>query len=86
VDLTIPVIVRTHDMASAKGLAEAGATHVLPDNLAAGLGLSEHLLRVLDVAPQEIVDRIEHVRSVLDPARNGLGSAQDQGRIVPHRH
>ena len=28
--LTIPVIIRTHDMASAKGLAEAGATHVLP--------------------------------------------------------
>jgi len=84
--LTIPVIVRTHDMASAKGLAGAGATHVLPDNLAAGLGLSEHLLRVLGVAPQEIVDRIEHVRSILDPAGNGLGSAQDQGRIGPHRH
>jgi CPA2 family monovalent cation:H+ antiporter-2 len=83
--LTIPVIVRAHDMASAKGLAEAGATHVLPDNLAAGLGLSEHLLRVLGVAPHEIVDRIEHVRSVLDPAGNGPGSAQDQGRIGSHR-
>lgn len=83
--LTIPVIVRTHDMASVKGLAEAGATHVLPDSLAAGLGLSEHLLRVLGVAPQEIVDRIEHVRSVLDPAENGPGSAQDPGRIGSRR-
>ena len=75
--LTIPAIIRTHDIASAKGLAAAGATHVLPDNLAAGLGLSEHLLRVLGVAPQEIVDCIEHVRSILDPAVNGPGSAQD---------
>jgi CPA2 family monovalent cation:H+ antiporter-2 len=84
--ITIPIIVRTHDMASAKGLAETGATHVLPDSLAAGLGLSDHLLRVLGVAPQEIVDRIEHVRSVPDPAGNdGPGSAPDERRIESQR-
>lgn len=75
IGVRIPVIVRTQDMALIDGLAEAGATHVLPDNLAAGLGLSEHLLRALGVAPQEIVDRIEHVRSLLGSTGNGLGSS-----------
>ena len=81
--LTIPVIIRTHDMASAKGVCGGWRNSRPSDNLAAGLGLSEHLLRVLGVAPQEIVDRIEHVRSILRPRREWARSAQDQDRSGP---
>jgi CPA2 family monovalent cation:H+ antiporter-2 len=65
----LPVIVSTNDTTSVRRLAEVGATHVLPENLAAGLGLAEHLLRALGMSPQGVDERINQVRTILSPAR-----------------
>lgn len=64
----LPVIVSTTDTTSVRRLLEVGATHVLPENLAAGLGLAEHLLRALGMPPQDVEDRINQVRTLLSPA------------------
>ncbi len=57
----------TDDESGLVPLVEAGATLVLPENLAAGLGLAAQTLRVLGVDRGEVEARLEALRGELTP-------------------
>ncbi|MDP8914742.1 MAG: cation:proton antiporter [Pseudomonadota bacterium] len=68
----LPVIVSTRDDTGLKGLVEAGATHIFPENLAAGLALAAQTMMVLGVPPREALARVRAVRSELNPELRAL--------------
>jgi len=73
----LPVIASTDDEIGLRPLVEAGATRVLPENLAAGLGLVAHTLAALGVDPGEGEVRMEAIRAELTPDLRGLSPTVD---------
>jgi CPA2 family monovalent cation:H+ antiporter-2 len=63
----LPVIVSTPDSGDMTSLVKAGATHVLPESLAAGLGLAARTLVVLGVPPHEVEAHMAAVRCRMNP-------------------
>lgn len=70
---TIQVIASLRDDASVGELVEAGASHVFPENYAAGLGLAAQALLALGMSPAEAMDRVRAVRAHLSPALRTTG-------------
>jgi CPA2 family monovalent cation:H+ antiporter-2 len=68
----LPVLVSTDDDAALGPLVEAGATRVLPENLAAGLALAAQVLAALGLAPKEVEARVAAAAAELDPESRGL--------------
>ncbi|MFL4971703.1 MAG: hypothetical protein ACJ8EU_23485, partial [Xanthobacteraceae bacterium] len=73
----LPVIASTDDEIGLRPLVEAGATRVLPENLAAGLGLVAHTLAALGVDPGEVEVRMEAIRAELTPDLRRLSPTAD---------
>ncbi len=73
----LPVIASTDDEVGLRPLVEAGATRVLPENLAAGLGLVAHTLAALGIDPGEVEVRMEAIRAELTPDLRGLSPTVD---------
>jgi CPA2 family monovalent cation:H+ antiporter-2 len=63
----LPVLVSTDEDAAPGPLVEAGATRILPENLAAGLELAAQALATLGLAPHEAEARIAAARAELNP-------------------
>lgn len=63
----IQVIASLRDDAHLGALVRAGASHIFPENFAAGLGLAAQALMSLGVAPAEAMDRIRAIRAALSP-------------------
>jgi len=59
----IPIVVRAQDDSELHLLKEAGATEVIPDLLEASLMLSSHLLYLLDIPAQRILQHSQEIRS-----------------------
>ena len=68
----VPVVVSTRDDTGLKALVEAGATHIFPENMAAGLGLAAQTLMVLGVPAQDALARVRAVRSQINPELRAL--------------
>jgi CPA2 family monovalent cation:H+ antiporter-2 len=73
----LPVIASTDDEIGLGPLVEAGVTRVLPENLAAGLGLVAHTLAALGLEPSEVEARMEAIRAELNPNLRGLPPTAD---------
>ena len=73
----LPVIASTDDEIGLGPLVEAGVTRVLPENLAAGLGLVAHTLAALGIEPSEVEARMEAIRAELNPNLRGLPPTAD---------
>jgi voltage-gated potassium channel Kch len=73
----LPVIASTDDEVGLRPLVEAGATRVLPENLAAGLGLVAHTLAALGIDPGEVEVRMEAIRVELNSDLRGLSPTVD---------
>jgi len=58
----LPVMVRTRDESRVDELQRAGATEVVPETLEAGLMIASHSLLLLDVAPSQVMRRIQEQR------------------------
>ncbi|MFL0585511.1 NAD-binding protein [Sphingomonas olei] len=71
-DAGLPVIVSTRDASALEPLVRAGATHVFPENLAAGLALATQTLITLGVPARDAVERIRALRVELNPELAGL--------------
>lgn len=63
----IQVIASLRDDTHLGALAQAGASHVFPENYAAGLGLAAQALISIGVSPGEAMDRIRSIRAELTP-------------------
>lgn len=63
----LPVIVSIPDSGDMTSLVKAGATHVLAESLAAGLGLAARTLVVLGVPPHEVEAHMATVRCRINP-------------------
>jgi CPA2 family monovalent cation:H+ antiporter-2 len=63
----LPVLVSTDEDAALGPLIEAGATRILPENLAAGLALAAQALAALGLPPHEVEARISAARAELTP-------------------
>jgi CPA2 family monovalent cation:H+ antiporter-2 len=59
----VPVLVRTADDARISELKEAGATEVVPETFEASLMLVSHVLMLLQMAPQRVLDVLQDIRS-----------------------
>lgn len=59
----LPVMVRTRDESRVRELQEAGATEVVPETLEAGLMIASQSLLLLDVAPSQVMRRIQEQRA-----------------------
>jgi CPA2 family monovalent cation:H+ antiporter-2 len=87
----LPVIVSTDDDTGLGALVEAGATRVLPENLAAGLGLAAQTLAALGLDPRDVDTRMGAVRAALNPELRDLPAmvstpqGEDTVRVVGHR-
>ena len=68
----LPVLVSTVEDAALGPLVEAGATRILPENLAAGLALAAQALATLGLAPHEVEARIAAARAELNPELRDL--------------
>ena len=68
----IPVIVSTRDDTGLKGLVAAGATHIFPENMAAGLALAVQTMIIWGVSPREALVRVQAIRSELNPELRAL--------------
>jgi CPA2 family monovalent cation:H+ antiporter-2 len=68
----LPVLVSTDEDAALGPLVEAGATRILPENLAAGLALAAQALATLGLAPHEVEARIAAARAELNPELRDL--------------
>ena len=62
INSTIPVLVRTEDDALLDQLQEAGATEVVPATMEASLMLSSHVLLLLNVPGEKIMNEIRKIR------------------------
>jgi CPA2 family monovalent cation:H+ antiporter-2 len=62
VDRKLPVLVRTRDHAELERLKAAGATEVVPETHEASLMLATHLLFLLDVPAERLLDRVQSAR------------------------
>ena len=61
--LSVPVIVSTDDDIDLDALVAAGASHVFPENRAAGLALVGQILAMLGMSPAEVQQRIAVARA-----------------------
>lgn len=68
----LPVLVSTDDDVALGPLVQAGATRILPENLAAGLALAAQTLTTLGLAPHEAEERIAAARAELSPELRDL--------------
>jgi CPA2 family monovalent cation:H+ antiporter-2 len=59
----LPVMVRTRDESRVAELQKAGATEVVPETLEAGLMIASQSLLLLDVAPEQVMRRIQQQRA-----------------------
>ena len=58
----LPIIVRTVDELHLEELEQAGATRVVPEKLESSMMLATHMLEILDMPAQEIIDIIDKTR------------------------
>ncbi len=63
----IQVIASLRDDAHLGALVQAGASHIFPENFAAGLGLAAQALMSLGVPPAEAMEKIRSIRAELSP-------------------
>ena len=68
----IPVIVSTRGDTGLEPIVSAGATHIFPENLAAGLALATQTLIVLGIPANEALERIRTLRAELNPELGAL--------------
>ncbi|MAX00670.1 MAG: sodium:proton exchanger [Sphingomonas sp.] len=68
----VPVLVSTRDNRGLASIAKAGATHIFPENLAAGLGLAVQTFVALGVSPEEALARVRAIRLRLNPELRAL--------------
>lgn len=68
----IPVLVSTRDDRGLASLVKAGATHIFPENQAAGLGLAAQTFIALGVPPTEALARVRAIRIRLNPELRAL--------------
>ena len=68
----IPVIVSTRGDTGLEPIVSAGATHIFPENLAAGLALATQTLIVLGIPANEALERIRSLRAELNPELGAL--------------
>jgi monovalent cation:H+ antiporter-2, CPA2 family len=59
----LPILVRTRDASEIEALQAAGATHVVPEALEAGLMIASQSLLTLGVAPEHVAARIREERA-----------------------
>lgn len=64
---SIQVIASLRDDVHLGELVKAGASHIFPENYAAGLGLAAQALMSLGVPPAETLERIRSIRAELSP-------------------
>jgi CPA2 family monovalent cation:H+ antiporter-2 len=69
---SLPVIVSTADNTMLLSLVEAGATRILPENLAAGLALVAQTLLTLGFSPEAVERKIIKILLYLNPELRGL--------------
>ncbi|MGG5891113.1 cation:proton antiporter [Falsiroseomonas sp. HC035] len=79
----VPAIVSTDDAVGLRPLIEAGASRILPENLAAGLALAEEVLLALGLPTGEIAARITEVRTGLNPELRGLPRPAAEDAAAP---
>ena len=72
IDPGLPVIVSTRDDLGLEPLVRAGATHIFPENLAAGLALATQTLIALGMPVHDAVERIRTLRIELNPELDAL--------------
>lgn len=70
----VQVVVSAKDDQNIESLLNAGASIVLPENLAAGLAVGAEALSYLGLSHDEVASRIDEVRLTLNP---GLGAMAD---------
>ena len=63
----------------ARSLVSAGATHIFPENLAAGLALATQTLLVLGIPAREALERIRTLRAELSPELGALPPGTEAG-------
>lgn len=68
----IPVIVSTRSDTGLDPIVSAGATHIFPENLAAGMALATQTLIVLGIPAREALERIRTLRAELNPELGAL--------------
>ena len=68
----IPVIVSTRGDTGLEPIVSAGATHIFPENLAAGLALATQTLIVLGIPAREALEKIRTLRAELNPELGAL--------------
>lgn len=64
---SIHVIASLRDDVHLGELVKAGASHIFPENYAAGLGLAAQALMSLGIPPAEVMERIRSIRAELSP-------------------
>jgi len=73
----LPVLVRTRDDSSMEKLIQAGATDVVPETLESSLMMSVRLLGVLGVSDEQVMRKIQDVRSDQYQTLRGYFHGQD---------
>lgn len=63
----LQIIASVKDDLHMSPLVEAGASHIFPENFAAGLGLAAQALVSTGVPPSDAIDRIRRIRAHLSP-------------------
>lgn len=91
----LPVLARATDVDAAKQLREAGASAVFPETLEASLAMASHALRLLEVSPLQVEQRLQAEREghyaqlgelfPADPAEPWRGTDADQLHAVQLR-
>ena len=82
----LPVIVSADDDTGLGPLVAAGATRVLPENLAAGLGVAAQTLAALGMDPREVEARMAAIRAALSPELRDLPSQSGRARTAVRPH
>ena len=73
----LPVLVRTRDDSSMEKLIQAGATDVVPETLESSLMMSVRLLGVLGISDEQVMRKIQDVRSDQYQTLRGYFHGQD---------